>query len=373
MLSRVYIDNYRCFINFEFRPKALQLVLGGNGTGKSAFLKVLRNLRDFALVGYKAPQVFTKESLTRWQTSPQQSFELEVTGNGGKYLYTLWIEVRDDKPQARVIKETLDFNRKPLLRFADGQVQLFDDSHKMNSTYPVDEDRSALANVATRRATSRLEWLKRWLDNLYSFRIDPSKMGAEARQEEDYPEDDLKNFAAWYSHLTQEETGAVFKLQQSLKDVLDGFDSLDLKRAGRSRLLKATFSRSEQPSSKKRQSLEFDFDELSDGQRVLVALYTVLHCAVLPEKTIFIDEPENFVALAEIQPWLLELQDRAEDAGAQVVLVSHHPELINLLAPEHGAIFSRSGIGPVRVQPYHKDTIGKLSPAELVARGWERG
>ena len=36
MLSRVYIDNYRCFVNFDFRPKAKQLVLGINGSGKSA-------------------------------------------------------------------------------------------------------------------------------------------------------------------------------------------------------------------------------------------------------------------------------------------------------------------------------------------------
>jgi len=105
MLTRVYIDNYRCFVNFEFRPKAKQLILGLNGTGKSAFLEVLAHLRDFAVAkpGYKADELFTAESLTRWQTLPRQTFELEVTGNGGTYLYTLWIEFQDRQPRARVI------------------------------------------------------------------------------------------------------------------------------------------------------------------------------------------------------------------------------------------------------------------------------
>jgi len=91
------------------------------------------------------------------------------------------------------------------------------------------------------------------------------------------------------------------------------------------------------------------------------------------ERTICIDEPENFIALAEIQPWLLDLNDRVEDHGGQAILVSHHPELINLLAPEHAVIFSREHGGPVHIEPFRAEALGKLSPAELIARGWERG
>ena len=104
----------------------------------------------------------------------------------------------------------------------------------------------------------------------------------------------------------------------------------------------------------------------------MIALYALLHSAVSSERTICIDEPENFIALAEIQPWLLELNDRVKDHGGQAILVSHHPELINILAPEHAAIFSREHGGPVQVAPFRAEAMGKLSPAELIARGWER-
>ena len=154
MLTRVYIDNYRCLVNFEFRPRAKQLILGINGSGKSVFLGALRALREFAVVGYKADRVFTADSRTRWQTLAKQSFELEVTGNGGRYLYTLWIEVQDDQHRSRVIKEALDFDEKPLLLFTEDQVHLYDDSHAKKASYPFDPDRSALAILGPRKAST---------------------------------------------------------------------------------------------------------------------------------------------------------------------------------------------------------------------------
>jgi predicted ATPase len=375
MLSRLYIDNYRCFVNFTLQLKAKQLILGVNGSGKSVFLSVLRDLRDFMIVGSKADQIFTPETRTRWQTLSQQTFELEVAGNGGKYIYTLWVEVPEEKARSRVLKETLDFDEKPLLIFQEDQVHLFDDNHEKKATYPFDSDRSALAMAGRKTTSSKIEWFKQWANRLCCIRLDPSQMGAEAKGDDDYPKDDLSNFAAWYSNIIQEHPGSFVSLQRSLNEIFDGFESLVLKKAGRTRVLRAAFF--EPPREGDRRvvipGIEFDFDELSDGQRVLIALYTLLHSAIAPETTICLDEPENFLALAEIQPWLLELNDRIREQAAQAILISHHPELIDLLAVECGLVFSRSGLGPVRVEPYRPDDVGKLRPSERIARGWERG
>ena len=48
MLERLYVTNYRCLVNFEFRPNSKQLLIGGNGSGKTTVLDVLALLRDFA-------------------------------------------------------------------------------------------------------------------------------------------------------------------------------------------------------------------------------------------------------------------------------------------------------------------------------------
>jgi hypothetical protein len=276
-----------------------------------------------------------------------------------------------------VIKEALDFDGKPLMLFQEDQVQLFDDDHLQTANYPFDPVRSALALIGPRKANSKLTWFKEWLERLYCLRFNPSDIGAEAKGEEgECPEDNLSNFAAWYGHIIQEQTRSFLDLQGSLREVLDGFDTLDLPRVGRTaRALRAAFfgPSSDEGSAPRKQRLEFDFNELSDGQRALIALYTVLHCAVGPETTICIDEPDNFLALAEIQPWLFALSDRIDDEGGQAILISHHPELIDLLAPQHGVLFSRTGLGPVRVEPYRSDALGELPPSEQIARGWERG
>ncbi len=71
--------------------------------------------------------------------------------------------------------------------------------------------------------------------------------------------------------------------------------------------------------------MNFAISELSDGQRYLIALYMVLHFLIARGSTVFIDEPDNFVALREIQPWLLAAEEAVEENRGQPILVSHHP------------------------------------------------
>ena len=51
-----------------------------------------------------------------------------------------------------------------------------------------------------------------------------------------------------------------------------------------------------------RQVVQPVFSEVSEGQRALIALYMLVYCALTPDRTLLIDEPDNFIALAEIQP-----------------------------------------------------------------------
>jgi len=114
-----------------------------------------------------------------------------------------------------------------------------------------------------------------------------------------------------------------------------------------------------------------NFDQLSDGQRTLVALFTVLHSAVAADTTLCLDEPDNYVALREIQPWLIELIARTHATGGQCFLISHHPELINYLASSHGVRSFRDNAGPARAKAFEATEDDELLPAEIVARGWE--
>jgi predicted ATPase len=97
----------------------------------------------------------------------------------------------------------------------------------------------------------------------------------------------------------------------------------------------------------------------------------VLQFLIGKGKTVFLDEPDNFASLREIQPWLLQAEAAADDSRGQLILISHHPEILNMWAHEYGMRMFRENGGPVRIEKYKTDYDDLLQPSEVVARGWE--
>src|SRR5690606_8791766 len=96
---------------------------------------------------------------------------------------------------------------------------------------------------------------------------------------------------------------------------------------------------------------EVRLDELSDGQRALLALHALLHLTKDQGYTLFLDEPDNYVALAEIQPWLMELHDACGVTIPQAVLCSHHGEVLDYFGTDHGIWLSREVTGVTTTRP----------------------
>src|SRR5438128_3421219 len=99
MLTRIYIDNFRCFVNFEYRPESKQLLLGGNGSGKSSLLDAIRYLKWF-VKGDDNP--FTQSTRTRWQDRRLQILEAEALLDGKKYEYRTEIRFAPESRQMLV-------------------------------------------------------------------------------------------------------------------------------------------------------------------------------------------------------------------------------------------------------------------------------
>jgi len=152
----------------------------------------------------------------------------------------------------------------------------------------------------------------------------------------------------------------------SLREALAGFQTLRFSSdEDGTRRLRADFT------GPKKGSVNYALSELSEGQRCLLALYMILHFRIARGHTVFIDEPDNFIALREIQPWLLAAEAAVEDHNGQLILISHHPELLNQWASSHGLRFFREDNGHVRTEKFRADPDGNLQPSELIARGWE--
>jgi len=99
-------------------------------------------------------------------------------------------------------------------------------------------------------------------------------------------------------------------------------------------------------------------------------LYTILHA--IPERAslLFFDEPDNYVALAEIQPWLSAMRQAMVDAGKGTLMVaSHHPEVIDYLSADQTLYFWRDEDGPARVRNVMVDRKQGLPLSEWLRLG----
>jgi len=365
MLTRLYIDNFRCFVNFEFKPGRRQLILGPNGSGKSSLMDALLLIRRLAWRGESLHETGILDQVTRWMWNPSQTFELEVSLDDQTYIYRLMLELSGSPATQAVMSETVHLGGKPLFEFVGGDVRLFNDQFEHKVSYPFDWRRSALATITERTDNRQLTRFQQWLGALVGFRINPFNTTSQADEDVSEPKPNLSNMASWYRRLVQEDPRQNEALLASLRAVIDGLAFLPFDPIGKSWLLMAEFI------DAAGKSVRFSFDELSEGQRCLICLYAILHFVLEKGATVFLDEPDNFISLREIQPWLTAATESVESGSGQLLLISHHPEILNQWAPDCGIRFVRAGIGPVRVQEFRGDSENLLSPSEIVARGWE--
>jgi predicted ATPase len=340
-----------------------QLLLGENGSGKSSLLMAIRQLKAFIQGGTNP---FTQSSRTRWQDRPLQVFEIEAQLENQQYSYRVEIIFTAESRQSSVSLERLNVSGEAVFELANGDVRFFPSNGGQPTSIPLETTMSALhlAQLSNRH----VQRFVRWMESVHCFRIDeyPSAMEDHSDKDEPQPDDELENLAGWYRYLVQTYPDENVAFITSMREAMAGFQALrfssdedgarrlrvDISGPGRGRASYALF-------------------ELSEGQRCLLALYMILCFLIAKGRTVFIDEPDNFIALREIQPWLLAAEESLEDHGGQLILISHHPEILNQWAARHGLRFFREDNGHVRTENFHPDVNGNLQPAELIARGWQ--
>lgn len=369
MIRRVYINNYRNLVNFELRPGELTLLLGGNGSGKSSVLDVLYAIRE-VLSGtmlVSDPRAFSPQTLTRWHSDPLQAFELEVElGAAGPLTYRLEVEHDRDRGLSRVALERLSAPGGTLVEFERGTVRLFRDDHRAGPEFTSNWSESWLARFTGNRDNPRPTVFLNFIRRMVVCRLHPAAIRAESRGEEPTLTRDGANFAAWYRGKVQEQPDVVAEFMESAKQVIEGLQWMRLEAVGKdARALTLAFDYHGA-------QYKLNFDELSDGQRALIVLYAVLHFAGEDGYTLLLDEPDNFIALPELQPWLMALADSCGEAVAQAIVCSHHPEPIDYLGAEHGVLLDRDSTGPVKVRPIAERAGDALKLSEIIARGWEK-
>lgn len=367
MLKRLYVDNVRCLQSFELRPGPVTALVGPNGGGKSTIFDVLASVQGFlGPASLAAASQFSPLSLTRWDSRLVQTVELEVEEpSGGAFVYRLEIHHDSERRNATVMELLSTAGGQLLYRLSNGQVELFGDdpSSAPRTTFPVDGRRSFLPILEPRPDNQKITAFKRWIAGMMLFRLRPDQIAPGTRSESDAIAHSGSNFVSWYRTLQQESPRTLERVREDMEPIVDGLKAIRLSRVGADEKM-LTFD-----CSVAGREFALGLNELSEGQRVLLVLYTVMHAVADHATLLAFDEPDNFVAEREIQPWLASMRTRMVDAQRGTMLVlSHHPEVIDYLAADQILRLWRDG-GSARQEALTVDREVGLPVSKMLKLG----
>lgn len=380
MITRFYANNFRCLVAFEAAFDSFGVLCGPNGAGKSSVFDAIGLLRNLGsgdgVLGGAGEMDVPRLEFTSWaegtkQESTIQEFELGLIVDGLAFEYLLHLEQKADFEKPRIIREQAMCDGKALFqREFDPKTMRaevhYEKADGNQTGFPLDWRQAALSAIQPRGGIEKLSVLQEEIARLLILRPNPRGMERESKAKAKRPDLSLSRLTSWYRSLHQEQewTDA---LRLTLRDVWPDFRSFKLVDVGlNAEALQLRFE------SADRKPIVLFFDQLSDGERALVGLYMVRAALETgAAKTVLIDEPDNFVGLPELQPWILSMRELLDEEH-QLIVISHHPEILANSGEENGRCLWRDNhTSPTRIGPL-KVPEG-LSAGEAIARGWTRG
>lgn len=376
MIKKLEVNNYKLFSNFALElDSGVNLICGPNGSGKTSILEVLYALAKFLAMpdysddsAWSIEEAFPFRTFSRWFLEEaghgEMSVKLTLESNPGElYTYEVLVRFNFRDKMPRVQYEALSLNGDSFFRFHEGTIDMQTDDFKP-LTFKSDWKRSGL--VVGSSNNSRIKTFGRQVSSLYAFHLVPSLMKQDIARSSETLDMHGANFAEWRYHNTNENLMKQAQVVEQAKYFIPGLVDIRNIKRGDWHVLAARVKFDDD------HGFDIEFNELSDGQKILLALYTIL--ANIPDRsTLIIDEPENFLAPDELQPWLETMNDAWEERDIQFIVISHNPQTLNWY--HSGAIiFSLHGKPPsVKIARHSNNHNQEPLLNKLVALQWENG
>lgn len=370
MITRLYANNFRCLVAFKAEFDSFGVLCGPNGSGKSSVFDALRLIRNLGtgdgVLGGDRDHDVPHLEFTNWQKSDVQEFELGVTSNGHAFEYVIHLQQATDSEKPRIVKERATCDGKTLFERDLKGVSFKRPDGTQAGFFPLDWRQAALASIQPEGHLSELARLQEAMAKLLILRPNPRGMERESKAEAKRPDLYMTGLTSWYRSLSQDLDWTI-ALRDLLQEVWPDFKSLKLVDVGlNTKALQLLFGGTNGGSSG-----AIFFYQLSDGEKALIGLYMVRAAlATGAAQTVLIDEPDNYVGLPELQPWVLSLREILDDQH-QAILITHHPEVLSSAGQDHGRYLWRDNhTSPTRIGPLNVPE--GMSPSEAIARGWVR-
>lgn len=369
MLQRMYVNNYRCLMNFELTPQGTSsaLLVGVNGVGKST---VSRVLRIFQLIGRgtnKIKQLVEPVDFAFGNSAAPMRFELKVLIKNKRFQYELAFELPEGFRELRVLEEKLTVDEKVIYSREVSQVTL--SAGKAGSRFSVDWHLIALPIIQGKSQQDPLAIFKLWLSHIAILSLNPGLMTGRATGDTLELASDGTNFGDWFTGILSRYPAAYRDIDDQLRAAMPDLSGVRNEIYGPDlrRMLIGFKSRSG--------SLELDFKELSDGEKCHFAAACLMAANQYYGPLLcFWDEPANYLSLAEAGQLTLALR-RAFDGKGFMLVASHSEEVIRRFSPESTFVLTRRGhLEPAQIQcledtEFRNDVIEHMIAGDLSFQG----
>jgi len=335
MLQSLYVHNFRCLENFELNVKGLSysLLIGKNGSGKSTVSYALEIFQSIARGTNRVKSLVKESDFSRGRSDVPVRFSIEAVLEGKLYKYELALELPENFKELRVADEQLSVAGKPVYSRKQAEVTIH--ISQRNVKFSVDWHLIALPIIQEQSESDPLRIFKTWLSHMIILSPVPMMMTGESNGETLQPERNGANFGEWISGLFSRYPAAYMQVDKYLRKVIPDLQDVFNESVGRdSKNMIVRFEAN-------KATLCVDFKALSDAEKcfflcaaVLAAnkSYGPLFC--------FWDEPDNYLALAEIQHFIVDLKRSFQESG-QMLMTSHNAQAIRSIPHENIFVLDR--------------------------------
>ena len=329
MIRRLYVHNFRCLENFELKLDSMPsvLLIGKNGSGKSAVGLALEIFQRIGSGTAQASELVRQKDRSRGRPDVPIRFEIEAAIDNWVVQYSVAFQFLRGSGALRVFHEELT---------VDGAVMLARGADGSGTSDPkIDSQLVALPLIA-RESSHPLHIFRRCLAHMLVLRPVPSLISGESTGTVYRPNPKLTDFGAWFSDRVSSDPSAYTRMADYLKQVMPDFRSLQNPEVGKdSRSLVAQFAAD-------LGTLIVPFADLSDGEKCFMICAVVLSgdSGGFPPWC-FWDEPDNYLALDEVQHFVMALRSEFQKSGGQFIATSHNPEAIRSFSDENTLVLQR--------------------------------
>ena len=340
--------------------KSSVLLIGKNGAGKTTVGRALEILQKIARGTNRASDLIGLKDVSRGRTDVPIRFEIEVELDTEVYQFTVAFEFPRGFKEFRVFEEKLSVGGRPIYSRELAQVHLARSGREKEADFRVDWHLVALPIIQEESEDDPLSIFKKWLARMLILRPTPSLISGDSKEETLQPSIQVTDFGAWFSGLLAYAPSAYTRIDDYLKQVMPDLKDIKNPSVGKdSRSLEVQFSNDQG-------SMVLPFEALSDGEKcfMICALVLAANAAYGPVFC-FWDEPDNFLALSEVNQFVSALRSAFQNGG-QFIATSHNAEAIRSFSDETTLNLSRqSHLEPTRVRllseiPVHGDLISAL-------------